>query len=266
MVRPKKHLGQHFLHDENIARKIIASIPLEPRLILEIGPGTGVLSKYLLEDDTRDPWFLEVDRESAEYLPGKYPSIVQRLILADFLDYPLDSFPEAGRSSEPMTLLGNFPYNISSQILFKAIKYRHRVRTIVGMFQKEVAERLTQKPGNKTYGILSVILQAFYDTEYLFTVSESVFIPPPKVKSAVIRLTRNTRENLGCDEVLFFRVVKTAFNQRRKTLHNALKPITVDIRDEPSLPFLRCRAEQLSVEDFILLTREIGQRQSGFIT
>ena len=265
MIRPKKHLGQHFLHDENIARKIIASIPREPRLVLEIGPGTGVLSKYLLEDDTLDPWFIEVDREAAEYLPVKFPQIRHRLIQADFLKYQLGSFPGEERSLEPMTILGNFPYNISSQILFKAVGSRERVRCIVGMFQKEVAERITQQPGNKTYGILSVILQAFYTTEYLFTVSESVFSPPPKVKSAVIRLTRNTRNTLGCDELFFFRVVKTAFNQRRKTLHNALKPITADIRDEAGLPFLKSRAEQLSVEDFIRLTKEIEQRQPGLI-
>ncbi len=262
MVRPKKHLGQHFLHDENIARKIIASVPEKPGLILEIGPGTGVLSKYLLEDSAHDSFFLEVDRESAEYLTQRFPLIVPRLILADFLDYQMDLFPETARSLEPMTLLGNFPYNISSQILFKALEHRHRVRTIIGMFQKEVAERIIHKPGNKLYGILSVIMQAFYNTEYLFTVSESVFIPPPKVKSAVVRFTRNERENLQCDEKLFYRVVKTAFNQRRKTLHNALKPLTAEIRDEAGLPFLRSRAEQLSVDDFILLTLAIEQRQS----
>ncbi|MEI7490630.1 MAG: 16S rRNA (adenine(1518)-N(6)/adenine(1519)-N(6))-dimethyltransferase RsmA [Bacteroidota bacterium] len=262
MIRPKKHLGQHFLHDENIARKIIASIPREPRLVLEIGPGTGVLSKYLLEDDTLDPWFIEVDRESAAYLPVKFPAIRQRLIQADFLKYPLASFPAEGRTLEPMTIVGNFPYNISSQILFKAVEHRERVHAIVGMFQKEVAERITKPPGSKSYGILSVITQAFYDTEYLFTVNESVFRPPPKVKSAVIRLTRNTRNKLGCDEAFFFRLVKTAFNQRRKTLHNAIKPLTADIRDEASLPFLRSRAEQLSVDDFILLSREIFERQA----
>ena len=260
MIRPKKHLGQHFLHDENIARKIIASVPVEPLLLLEIGPGTGMLSKYLLEDNSHDTFFLEVDREASEYLPKRFPSIIPRLISADFLKYPLQSFPGPGRTLEPLTLLGNFPYNISSQILFKAMENRHRVRSIVGMFQKEVALRIIEKPGSKTYGILSVLVQAFYDTEYLFTVNESVFTPPPNVKSAVIRLTRNNRENLGCDEKLFFRVVKTAFNQRRKTLHNALKPLSAGIMDEASLPFLTKRAEQLSVEDFILLTCEIGQR------
>jgi 16S rRNA (adenine1518-N6/adenine1519-N6)-dimethyltransferase len=262
MVRPKKHLGQHFLHDENIARKILASLPPDPRLVLEIGPGTGVLSKYLLEDSSHDTFYLEVDRESAEYLRKTYPAILTRLIEGDFLDYPMDEFPEAGRSKEQMTILGNFPYNISSQILFKAIEHRNRVGVILGMFQKEVAERLTEKPGSRTYGILSVILQAFYDTEYLMTVSAGVFIPPPNVKSAVIRLIRNSRVSLGCDEALFVRVVKTAFNQRRKTLHNALKPITSQITDEAGLPFLTTRAEQLSVDDFILLTSEIGQRQT----
>jgi len=263
MVRPKKHLGQHFLHDENIARKILASVPTEPRLVLEVGPGTGVLSKYLLEDETHDSFFLEVDRESAGYLRKKFPAIIPKLIQADFLDYPLDSFPEACRSLEPMTLLGNFPYNISSQILFKAIEYRSRVRTIVGMFQKEVAERLTEPPGSRTYGILSVILQAFYDTEYLMTVSPAVFIPPPNVKSAVIRLIRNSRESLGCDEKLFVKVVKTAFNQRRKTLHNALKPLTalVERKGRPASSLIRA-VKGLSVGDFILLTSEIGQRQT----
>lgn len=263
MIRPKKHLGQHFLRDENIACKIIASLPPVPKLVLEIGPGTGVLSKYLLADNTLDPWFLELDRDAAEYLPSILPGIRQKLIQADFLKYPLDSFPEDSRSGEPMSIIGNFPYNISSQILFKAVQHRQRVQTVLGMFQKEVAERISEGPGNKTYGILSVIVQAFYIPEYLFTVNESVFNPPPKVKSAVIRLTRNSRENLDCDETLFFRVVKTAFNQRRKTLHNALKPLTADIRDEAGLPFLKDRAERLSVEDFILLTREISYRRSN---
>lgn len=262
MIRPKKHLGQHFLRDENIARKIIDSVPVSTRLLLEIGPGTGVLSKYLLENDSFDPFFMEVDREAAEYLPKKYPLIAPRLIMADFLDYPLADFPDPARSHEPFTILGNFPYNISSQILFRALEFRNRIVTIVGMFQKEVALRIIEKPGTKTYGILSVVVQAFYNAEYLFTVNETVFSPPPKVKSAVIRLTRNPRESLGCDEKMFLKVVKTAFNQRRKTLHNALKPLTADIRDEAGLPFLTTRAEQLSVDDFVMLTREIELRQS----
>jgi 16S rRNA (adenine1518-N6/adenine1519-N6)-dimethyltransferase len=260
MLRPKKHLGQHFLHDENIAGKILDSLPKDPRLVLEIGPGTGVLSKYLLVDNEHDTYYIEVDRESAAYLPKKFPSIAGRLIEADFLDFDLDSFPSPERNIAPLSLLGNFPYNISSQILFKAVKQRQRVRSVVGMFQKEVADRVIEKPGTKTFGILSVIVQAFYNTEYMFTVNPTVFRPPPKVRSAVIRLTRNTRENLGCDEALFFTVVKTAFNQRRKTLHNALKPITAGISDEGGLPFLKTRAEQLSVDDFILLTLEIGKR------
>ena len=262
MIRAKKHLGQHFLRDENIARKIIDSVPFTTRLLLEIGPGEGVLSKYLIGNDAFDTFFMEVDREAGEFLPKKYPQIASRLIVADFLDFPLDHFPDPARNMEPFTILGNFPYNISSQILFKAIEYRNRVQHIVGMFQKEVALRINEKPGSRTYGILSVVVQAFFDTEYLFTVNETVFSPPPKVKSAVIRLTRNPGKNLACDEKLFFRVVKTAFNQRRKTLHNALKPLTADIRDEAALPFLTKRAEQLSVDDFVFLTKEIGLRQS----
>lgn len=262
MIRAKKHLGQHFLRDENIARKIIDSVPTSTRLLLEIGPGEGVLSKYLLGNDAFDSFFMEVDREAAEYLPKKYPQISSRLIMADFLKYPLEEFPDPSRNGELFTILGNFPYNISSQILFRALEFRNRVVHIVGMFQKEVALRIIEKPGSRTYGILSVVVQAFYDVEYLFTVNETVFSPPPKVKSAVIRLTRNPRVSLGCDEKLFLRVVKTAFNQRRKTLHNALKPLTADIRDEAGLPFLTTRAEQLSVDDFVILTREIGIRQS----
>jgi 16S rRNA (adenine1518-N6/adenine1519-N6)-dimethyltransferase len=253
MVRPKKHLGQHFLHDENIARKILSFIPAEPRLVLEIGPGTGVLSKYLLTDPAHDTYFLEIDREAASWLQHKFPAIQNRLIVEDFLRYDLEHF------TGPMSLVGNFPYNISSQILFRAIEHRHKIRTIVGMFQKEVAERIIHKPGSKTYGILSVITQAFYNTEYLFTVSESVFSPPPKVKSAVIRLTRNSRADLDCDEPLFFQLVKTAFNQRRKTLRNALKPIISALQGTEKLPFLDKRAEQLTVDDFIHLAGAIQQ-------
>lgn len=262
MVRPKKHLGQHFLHDENIARKILDAVPLSPPLLLEIGPGTGVLSKYLLGDDRRESYFLEVDHESADYLATRYPGIVNRLIRADFLRFPLEEFPAADRSGEPMLIAGNFPYNISSQILFRVLEYRNRITSLTGMFQKEVAERIIERPGSKTYGILSVLVQAWYDAEYLFTVSESVFNPLPKVKSAVIRLSRNNRNRLDCDEELFKKVVKTAFNQRRKTLHNALKPITAGISDESGLPFLGERAERLGVEEFVLLTREIAVRKS----
>jgi 16S rRNA (adenine1518-N6/adenine1519-N6)-dimethyltransferase len=253
MVRPKKHLGQHFLHDENIARKIISFIPDIPRLILEIGPGTGILSKYLLADPGHDTYFMEIDREASSFLLEKYPDIKDRLIIGDFLDQDFEQF------NGPMALVGNFPYNISSQIIFKALEHRDKIASVVGMFQKEVAERIIHGPGGKTYGILSVLTQAFYETEYLFTVGESVFIPPPKVKSAVIRLTRNSRIHLDCDEDLFFRLVKTAFNQRRKTLRNALKPLTEGLPGAGKLPFPDKRAEQLTVEDFIHLAAILQQ-------
>ncbi|MEI7661780.1 MAG: 16S rRNA (adenine(1518)-N(6)/adenine(1519)-N(6))-dimethyltransferase RsmA [Bacteroidota bacterium] len=268
MIRPKKRLGQHFLRDENIAQKIVGCLNPEIPLVLEIGPGMGVLTKYIMETSF-DAWYMEVDRESDEYLRLKYPQIAHRLILADFLSYDLDTFPSPENSHSAgaapagpgpkFALIGNFPYNISSQILFKALDYRDRIPEVTGMFQKEVAERLASPPGNKTYGIISVLLQAFYDIEYLFTVSETVFYPPPKVKSAVIRLRRNTTHRLDCDETLFIRVVKMAFNQRRKTLRNAIRPLLPVTT--PSEWFTRCldlRAEQLSVDDFVKLTAEIS--------
>ena len=253
MVRPKKHLGQHFLHDENIAKKIISFIPDSPELLLEIGPGTGILSKYLLASPVHDSYFMEIDSEASSFLLGKYPDIKDRLITGDFLDQ------DFGQFTGPMILVGNFPYNISSQIIFKALEYRDKITSVVGMFQKEVAERIIHGPGSKTYGILSVLTQAFYETEYLFTVSESVFRPPPKVKSAVIRLTRNSRVHLECDEALFFRLVKTAFNQRRKTLRNALKPLTEGLSGTDKLPFADKRAEQITIEDFVHLTTILQQ-------
>ena len=262
MVRPKKHLGQHFLRDENIARKIVGCLNPGIPLTLEIGPGTGVLTKYLLGRDgigerpgKPGAWFMEVDTEAAEFLFRTYPEIAGRLIIADFLRYDLAGFPPGGREPLPeFTVIGNFPYNISTEILFKVLENRRRVPEVVGMFQKEVAERIASPPGSRTYGITSVLLQAFYDIEYLFTVSESVFYPPPKVKSAVIRLLRNGKESLGCDEKLFTAVVRAAFNQRRKKLGNALRTLT----GSPLLSeLLDKRAEQLSVEDFVRLTREI---------
>jgi len=286
MIRPKKHLGQHFLRDENIARKIVGYLNPEIPLVLEIGPGMGVLTKYIIgyEDreglqsvpDTIDPWFMEVDRESVEYLRSVFPVISDRIITADFLAYDLDNFPPRPGNAEGIdpfvqvprrkfTVIGNFPYNISSQILFKVLGYRDRIPEVIGMFQKEVAERLASPPGNKAYGIISVLIQAFYDIDYLFTVNETVFYPPPKVKSAVIRLRRNATVRLDCDEALFIRVVKTAFNQRRKTLRNAIRSLL------PSTPsgtaalsgwFTGCldlRAEQLSVDDFVKLTAEISK-------
>lgn len=252
-VRAKKHLGQHFLTDQNIARKIVDSL-LEcksPNTIIEIGPGTGVLTQHLVAEQATNFFALDVDTESIEFLKKKYPASADRIIFGDFLQYDIDSL-----TSGKFDILGNFPYNISSQILFRALDFRNRVDYIVGMFQKEVAERVAEKPGSKTYGIISVLLQAFYDVEYLFTVNENVFNPPPKVKSAVIRLSRNKVQQLGCDEALFIKVVKAGFNQRRKTLRNSLRPLitnTAFLTHE----ILDKRAERLSVEDFVFLTNEI---------
>ncbi|MCK9219768.1 MAG: 16S rRNA (adenine(1518)-N(6)/adenine(1519)-N(6))-dimethyltransferase RsmA [Bacteroidales bacterium] len=260
-IRPKKHLGQHFLRDENIARKIVGYLNPEIKLVLEIGPGMGILSKYLLNNPDIDPYFMEVDRESVQFLLSAYPEISGRLIETDFLTYDLAEFPHISSDVlPPFTIIGNFPYNISSQILFKALEHRNRVAEVVGMFQKEVAERIAAPPGSKTYGIISVILQAFYEIEYLFTVNETVFYPPPKVKSAVIRLKRNTTLDLGCDETLFIRVVKTAFNQRRKTLRNALQTYNQSPGWHELEPFLSQRAEQLSVADFVEMTTLLTQK------
>ncbi len=273
MVRPKKHLGQHFLRDENIAQKIVSYLNPEYPLVLEIGPGMGVLTKYIIEDPRFDARFMEVDRESVAYLKATFPVIADQVILADFLAYDLDNFPpapgsltgESGISSHLLpkfTVIGNFPYNISSQILFKALENRDRIPEVIGMFQKEVAERIASPPGNKTYGIISVLLQAFYDIEYLFTVNESVFSPPPKVKSAVIRLRRNKTDKLACDESFFIRLVKMAFNQRRKTLRNAIRPLLpaslAPTGSDTLTRYLDLRAERLSVDDFVKLALEIS--------
>jgi len=249
-VQPKKHLGQHFLKDDNIARKIVASLPPDARSILEIGPGMGVLTKFLLGFKEKECYFMDTDRESIQFLNAAFPENTGRFIHADFLKFNLSAlFPDK------FVVIGNFPYNISSQILFKVLDHRQQVSDVVGMIQKEVAERLAAGPGSKTYGILSVLLQAFYRVEYLFTVNETVFIPPPKVKSAVIRLTRNEREKLDCDEALFFKVVKTAFNQRRKTLRNSLKTFYIDYERGELGHLAGKRAEELGVEDFVSLTR-----------
>lgn len=255
-VRPKKHLGQHFLQDDNIARKIIGSITPGYENIVEIGAGTGILSKFLLADPNIKPWFFEVDRESVEYLHAHYPEIINRLINSDFLHYDLSSLPV------PLLIVGNFPYNISSQILFRVLEYRERVAEVIGMFQKEVAERIASPPGSKKYGILSVLLQAYYEIEYLFTVNETVFYPPPKVKSAVIRLKRNNTEKLDCSEDLFIKVVKTAFNQRRKTIKNSIKGIMPpefknQAVSQNILTLSEKRPEQLSVQEFVLLTNAL---------
>lgn len=252
-VRAKKHLGQHFLNDENIAQKITGSVSLPCNALLEVGPGTGVLTKYLLkmlEDSDALKHFLtlDVDRDSIAYLRETFPQHQDLFKEADFLKFNPDEYFEGC-----FTIIGNFPYNISSQIFFKVLDHVDKIPEVVCMLQKEVAERLAAPPGSKTYGILSVLLQAWYDIEYLFTVSEHVFIPPPKVKSAVIRLKRNTTTELGCDPALFKKVVKTAFNQRRKTLRNALKSLSLTPGIEME-HLLTKRAEQLSVEDFVFIT------------
>lgn len=249
-VRAKKHLGQHFLKDEGIAQQIADSLTGRSRSLLEIGPGMGVLTKYLIPKSEYDFCAIEIDTESVVYLHDHYPSL--KVIEGDFLQLDLQKlFPE------PFSVIGNFPYNISSQILFRVFDCRNQIPEVVGMFQKEVAERVAAQPGSKTYGILSVLLSAFYDIEYLFTVHEHVFNPPPKVKSAVIRLRRNGVQSLGCDEKLFTLVVKTGFNQRRKTLRNALRQLNMPL-DAVSADLLAKRAEQLSVADFIQITNNIS--------
>ena len=250
-VKAKKFLGQHFLKDEQIARRIAESLSGRVCHVLEIGPGMGVLTKYLIANEALDFMAIELDSESVAYLHAHYPSL--RVVEGDFLRLDLASlFPQ------PFAIIGNFPYNISSQILFRLYECRNVVPELVGMFQKEVAERVAAQPGCKTYGILSVLLGAFYRVEYLFTVDEHVFLPPPKVKSAVIRLTRNDVAALPCDEKLFTTVVKTAFNQRRKTLRNALKPIGLSL-DAVDARMLTLRAEQLSVADFVAITQALQQ-------
>ena len=304
-VRPKKALGQHFLTDQAIARAIVDSLSPAPR-VLEVGPGMGVLTQYLLgrapsttreEDSGKAELFpvfvppagtserggagypagasgvqlkvVEIDTESVVYLREHYPALGPGLLEADFLKLPLNKV-----FAEPFSIIGNFPYNISSQIFFHILDYRDQVPEVVCMIQKEVAERLAAGPGSKIYGILSVLLQMWYDIEYRFTVGEGAFVPPPKVKSAVIRLTRNARTEAGCDEALLRRIVKATFNQRRKTIRNGLRSIGITASTSaaplsspaasgsastsgPSLPFLDARPEQLSVEDFITLTRAV---------
>ena len=247
-VRAKKHLGQHFLKDLGIARDIAHSLSLNNySKVLEVGPGMGVLTQFLIPLDT-ETFVIEIDKESVSYLKKYYPELDNHLIEGDFLKLPLQEI-----FKEPIAIIGNFPYNISSQILFKAIDHKDLIPEIVGMFQKEVAERVVSPPGSKKYGIISVLLQCYYDVEYLFTVDETVFNPPPKVKSAVIRLRRNDRDKLECDEKKFVQVVKTAFGQRRKTLRNALKSLNL-VDENSGSKYLSLRAEQLSVEDFMNLT------------
>ena len=282
LVRPKKALGQHFLTDLSVAQKIADALVVELETIggavpeagvvtagntdaampvLEIGPGMGVLSQYLLEREDIDLKMIEIDRESVDYLLTHFPKASGRVIEGDFLKMNLSYFFPG-----TFAVIGNFPYNISSQIFFRIIDHKDSIPQVVCMIQKEVAERIAEQPGSKTYGILSVLLQAWYDIEYLFTVGEGAFNPPPKVKSAVIRLRRNSRTELGCDEKLFKTIVKTGFNQRRKTLRNSLKPLIADkaareawtpeqSTDFLSNPVFELRPERLSVEDFIALTK-----------
>lgn len=248
-VRAKKHLGQHFLTDESIASRIADSLTGLTTHVLEIGPGMGMLTKYLVAKSELDFHVVEIDSESVVYLHDHYPQL--HVIEGDFLRLDVTTLFQ-----DSFAVIGNFPYNISSQILFKVYESRNQVPEVVGMFQKEVAERVAAAPGSKTYGILSVLLSAFYDIEYLFTVHEHVFNPPPKVKSAVIRLRRNGVTTLDCDEKLFTTVVKTGFNQRRKTMRNALKPLGLALDTLPDDLLLK-RAEQLTVADFVLLTQRL---------
>ena len=248
-VRAKKALGQHFLTDQSIAKGIVDALRGEK--VLEVGPGMGVLTQYLLPIRGENLKAVEIDTESVAYLKSHFPELGENLVAGDFLKMNMGTLFEGEYS-----VIGNFPYNISSQIFFKILEHRDRIPEVVCMIQKEVAERIAEKPGTKTYGILSVFLQAWYDIEYLFTVGSGAFNPPPKVQSAVIRLTRNGRTSLGCDEKLFRMVVKTAFGQRRKTLRNSLKPIiastgaAVDTTD----PVFDLRPERLGVDDFVALT------------
>ncbi|HPI67784.1 MAG TPA: 16S rRNA (adenine(1518)-N(6)/adenine(1519)-N(6))-dimethyltransferase RsmA [Bacteroidales bacterium] len=251
-IRPKKNLGQHFLKDKAIASRIASSLTGEGyNTVLEIGPGSGVLTSFLLQRNFSDFRAIEIDNESYYYLKQAFPGL-KNIIRGDFLTMDIDSF-----FNEQFAVIGNFPYNISSQILFKILDHRDKVTEICGMLQKEVAERICAPPGSRIYGIMSVLLQAYYTAEYLFTVEEEAFVPPPKVKSGVIRLRRNTQEILDCDEKLFFRVVKAGFNQRRKTLRNSLKAV-FRLRNE-NHPDLVLRPEQLSVKSFIELTRWVEE-------
>jgi 16S rRNA (adenine1518-N6/adenine1519-N6)-dimethyltransferase len=251
-VHPKKSLGQHFLKDKNIAQNIVKSLLLKDISdVVEIGPGMGVLTHFLMENEKINLYVVEIDRESVAYLKENLALPEDRIIHDDFINSDL-----LNRFNSKIAIIGNLPYNISSQIFFKVLDYRDTVSEVVCMIQKEVAERISAPPGSKTYGILSVFLQAYYNIEYLFTVHENVFIPPPKVKSAVIRLTRNSETGIDCDEVKFRLVVKTAFNQRRKTLRNSLKSLLNGI--DTSDPVFDNRPERLSVADFVAMTKRLS--------
>lgn len=257
MVRPKKHLGQHFLTDKNIAQKIVDCLSSDQPDVCEIGPGTGVLTSLILDskNSLENLNLIELDKESVEYLNDNFSDKRLKVINADFLKIQVRDIFEG-----KFSIIGNFPYNISSQIFFKILENRNQIPEVVGMIQKEVAERIAAPHGSKTYGILSVLLQNWYDIEYCFTVHENVFFPPPKVKSAVIRLTRNSVEILNCDEALFFKVVKLTFNQRRKTIRNTLKAILPNI-SQSDHPLFSKRPEQLSPEQFVELTKVVETLQ-----
>ena len=268
LVKPKKFLGQHFLTDLGIARDIADTVDACPDIpVLEVGPGMGVMTQYLVQKP-RTVKVVEIDYESVSFLREKFPSLEENIIEDDFLKMHLENVFQG----QPFVLTGNYPYNISSQIFFKMLDYKNLIPCCTGMIQKEVAERIAAAPGNKSYGILSVLIQAWYSVEYLFTVHEHVFNPPPKVKSAVIRMTRNSTTSLGCDEQLFKRLVKTTFNQRRKTLRNNIRPLLGEldtqcakegfpIPDHSKLlqdPIFNQRPEQLSVQQFIALTNRVS--------
>jgi 16S rRNA (adenine1518-N6/adenine1519-N6)-dimethyltransferase len=253
-VKPKKFLGQHFLKDMDIARRIADTVDVVPDIpILEVGPGMGELTQYLVPKG-RELKVVEVDFESISYLNHTFPKLGENIIEEDFLQMDLNKLFE-GR---PFVLTGNYPYNISSQIFFKMLDNKDIIPCCTGMIQKEVAERIASEPGHKAYGIISVLIQAWYKVEYLFTVEPNVFNPPPKVKSAVIRMTRNDTNALQCDERLFKQVVKTTFNQRRKTLRNSIRPLLGEHRELTDQPLFNRRPEQLSVEEFVNLTNMVG--------
>lgn len=255
-VKAKKHLGQHFLTDKNICKKIADGLLVNNKYkkVLEIGPGTGALTEFLLVRDEFETSVMDIDKESIAYLEANVAELSGRIHDQDFLKWD----PTSIYDSESFAVAGNFPYNISSQILFKILDHKDQIPEVVGMFQKEVAERVAEGPGSKAYGIISVLLQTFYDIEYLFTVSEHVFNPPPKVKSGVIRLIRNERNEIGCEYKFFVKVIKLAFNQRRKTLRNSLKQVLNESNMDKSDEIFNKRPEQLSVEDFIKLAERLS--------
>lgn len=257
-VRAKKYLGQHFLTDKNTAQKIVDALQQDGSFdtVLEVGPGMGVLSDYLLPQEKLNTHLIDIDTESIVFLRKKYAAYAERIIEGDFLAFDFHQLTPG-----KCAVIGNFPYNISSQILFKVLDNREKIPQMVGMFQKEVAERVAAQPDSKIYGILSVLIQAFYTVEYLFTVNPGVFNPPPKVKSAVIRLKRNEVAQLACDEALFIKVVKAAFNQRRKTVRNAISSF-ITPKHHLDETLLQKRAENLSVADFVQLTQQIERGRS----